>query len=586
MSDKEARQKGLESFQTLTISREVDEAPRARTALAAPAKGGWRRRFCGLGAMAALGMLLLLVSVSVGLGASWWRQGTVWKEFNRDQKLMYLQGYSAGFLAGAQQAFKNPDGLKDFYKSLAKTSFRQGEVLISQYLKNNPQKMSEPLGTLIFEAYTEAVRGASKAPERVIAAKSAPKPPEPPVAKDIPKAPEKVPPAQAVPKAPEKAPVPQQVSKDFAESKLGATGQSQLPKSSEKIKEVPKSGVQTKTAVKPLATSAYTPPRESDERKALFRSLSEYMDPSRILRLSFVVKYLKVNNGWAWVLALPQSRDGEIQYRPVYALLRHEGGLWKVVAHTRVEKNTPDFLLSTGYLEKLTKRFPEAPSDIFPPHGDTAAKSAPKPSEPPVAKSIPKAPEKVPAAQAVPKTPEKAPAAQAVPKAPEKAPAAQQVSKSFEEIQLGAAGQSQLPKSSEKIKEATKSGAQTKTAVKPLTTSAYTPPRDSDERKALFLSLSEHMDPSRILRLSFVVKSLKVNNGWAWVLAVPQSRDGEIQYRPVYALLHHKGGFWKVEAYTRMEKNTPDFLFSTGYLEKLTKRFPEAPADIFPRKGD
>ena len=194
MLDKDTMPKRVESGPTITISREGYEAPNSRMGtLAVPARRGWRRRLCGLGAMAGMLILLLLVGANLGISADWWRQGTVWKEFNRGQKLMYLQGYSAGFLAGAQQAFKNPDGLKDFYKSLAQTSFRQGEVIISQYLKNNPHKMNEPLGNLIFEAYNEAAKGPSKAPERVIAAKSAPKPPETPVAKDVPKVPEKGP---------------------------------------------------------------------------------------------------------------------------------------------------------------------------------------------------------------------------------------------------------------------------------------------------------------------------------------------------------------------------------------------------------
>ena len=202
---KDTMPKRVESGPAITISREGYEAPNSRMGtLAVPARRGWRRRFCGLGAIAGMLILWLLVGANLGISADWWRQGTVWKEFNREQKLMYLKGYSAGFLAGAQQVFKDPDGLKDFYKSLAQTSFRQGEVIISQYLKNNPHKLNEPLGNVIFEAYNEAAKGASKAPERVIAAKSAPKPPETPVAKDVPKAPEEAPAAKDVPKAPEK----------------------------------------------------------------------------------------------------------------------------------------------------------------------------------------------------------------------------------------------------------------------------------------------------------------------------------------------------------------------------------------------
>ena len=355
MLDKEAVPKCLESGPTRTISREGYETPISRMGtLAALVRRGWRRRLCGLGAMAAMLMLWLLVGANLGISADWWRQGTVWKEFSHEQKLMYLKGYSAGFLAGAQQAFKDPEGLNNFYKSLAKITFRQGESIIDRYLKNNPHKLGEPLGDLIFAAYSEAAKGASKAPEQHLAAKSAAKPSE-------------IPAAQEVSKAPEKVPAPKKVPKKLEAIELGAAGQSQLPKPSGEIKEAEKAEVQTKTAVKgrvnPLpSTPAYTPPRESPERLALFVSLAQYMDPSKILRLSYVVKYLKVNNGWAWVLAAPQSKDGEIQYTPVYALLHLEDGAWKVKAYTRTEKGKPDFLSATGYLKKLKKRFPEAPS--------------------------------------------------------------------------------------------------------------------------------------------------------------------------------------------------------------------------------
>jgi hypothetical protein len=363
MLDREAAPKCLESGPTGTISREGYETPISRMGtLAALVKRGWRRRFCDLGAMAAMLILLLLVSANLAMSADWWRQGTVWKEFSHEQKLMYLKGYSAGFLAGAQQAFKDPEGLNNFYKSLAKITFRQGESIIDHYLENNPHKLGEPLGDLIFAAYIEAAKGASKAPEQQLVAKSAAKPSE-------------IPAAQEVSKAPEKVPAPQEVPNNFEEINLGASGPSQLPKPSGVIKEAKKAEVQTETAVKgrvnpPLSTPAYTPPRESPERLALFVSLAQYMDPSKILRLSYVVQYLKVNNGWAWVLAAPQSKDGEIQYSPVYALLHLEDGAWKVKAYTRTEKGSPDFLISTGFLEEVKKRFPEAPPNIFQPEGD------------------------------------------------------------------------------------------------------------------------------------------------------------------------------------------------------------------------
>jgi len=110
-------------------------------------------------------------------------------------------------------------------------------------------------------------------------------------------------------------------------------------------------------------------PKVDSERKAILNSLRGI---HRELDLIFVVKYLKVNNGWAWIETNPRTLDGMGQFEPIDALLHKEKGKW-VIKHTKPccgewedDPKWKDIKDMEGYFKKLKGMFPEAPQDLFP----------------------------------------------------------------------------------------------------------------------------------------------------------------------------------------------------------------------------
>jgi hypothetical protein len=114
----------------------------------------------------------------------------------------------------------------------------------------------------------------------------------------------------------------------------------------------------------PLALTiqeAYTPPAGSAERKAIadaYRVKWKQGGGNTITDVVFVITYLKVHNGWAWLDVKPQSSDGSQQYEPEQGLLRKKGGKWRVVERTAGYDD--------GYFQKLKKKYPSVPAGIFP----------------------------------------------------------------------------------------------------------------------------------------------------------------------------------------------------------------------------
>lgn len=111
---------------------------------------------------------------------------------------------------------------------------------------------------------------------------------------------------------------------------------------------------------------AYTPTRGSEERKAILDALRKELSPLHSNRVLFVVNYLKVCDGWAWVYAQPQSADGENHYEDALALLHIVEDSWLVVEIPCTEEDNPDCICSDRYYEGLLKRYPEIPEKIFP----------------------------------------------------------------------------------------------------------------------------------------------------------------------------------------------------------------------------
>src|SRR5947208_347655 len=62
--------------------------------------------------------------------------------------------------------------------------------------------------------------------------------------------------------------------------------------------------------------AAYAPKPGSPERKAIVDAMRAKGDiPDRV----FVTRYLMVQDGWAWIVADPKSRDGKNSYEPEVA---------------------------------------------------------------------------------------------------------------------------------------------------------------------------------------------------------------------------------------------------------------------------
>jgi hypothetical protein len=103
----------------------------------------------------------------------------------------------------------------------------------------------------------------------------------------------------------------------------------------------------------------YTPKAGSQERKAIFDAMRVLGDDHDRV---FAVRYLKVQNGWAWMLVDPQSPDGKSHYESESALLRKDHARWKVLDQPCGEADCDD----KKEMARIKAAFPQAPAGIFP----------------------------------------------------------------------------------------------------------------------------------------------------------------------------------------------------------------------------
>lgn len=111
----------------------------------------------------------------------------------------------------------------------------------------------------------------------------------------------------------------------------------------------------------------YTPAPGTTERKAILDAMrAKHPDLGDIV---YVVSYLKVNKGWAWLNAAAQSRDGRNHYEGEQALLHKIHGRWKVVEMRPGGEecaSDPSCANNHKYFKKLKTRHPTVPMNIFP----------------------------------------------------------------------------------------------------------------------------------------------------------------------------------------------------------------------------
>jgi len=111
-----------------------------------------------------------------------------------------------------------------------------------------------------------------------------------------------------------------------------------------------------------LTAAGDTPPAGSAERTAILQATHEAFDTPELKNVVFVVPYLKVDNGWAWIQINPQSADGTQHYESQSGLLQKRATKWTFLEWMPSEEGT-DFEKS---FKDLRAKYPSAPADIFP----------------------------------------------------------------------------------------------------------------------------------------------------------------------------------------------------------------------------
>lgn len=96
------------------------------------------------------------------------------------------------------------------------------------------------------------------------------------------------------------------------------------------------------------------------ERRSILDALRKTGDvPDRV----FVIRSMKVQNGWAWVVVDPESRDRLSRYETESALLRGAAETWTVVDRPCEE----DGCDPRREVERIKAAHPDVPASILPP---------------------------------------------------------------------------------------------------------------------------------------------------------------------------------------------------------------------------
>jgi hypothetical protein len=101
------------------------------------------------------------------------------------------------------------------------------------------------------------------------------------------------------------------------------------------------------------------PPPGSAQRKAILDALRARGDLHNRI---FIVRYLKVQKGWAWVSADSQSPDGKNHYETESALLQKAGPGWRVVDEPCTDEGCDD----KAEMARIRAANRNAPATIFP----------------------------------------------------------------------------------------------------------------------------------------------------------------------------------------------------------------------------
>ncbi|MFC1884282.1 hypothetical protein ACFL2O_05900 [Thermodesulfobacteriota bacterium] len=120
------------------------------------------------------------------------------------------------------------------------------------------------------------------------------------------------------------------------------------------------------SAAEKANSEAYSPKRGSAERKAILDVLRGWVKQHHYMDVIFVVRHLKIKDGYAWVTAMPRSEDGASMYEDISALLKKNKDHWEIAEIPCAEEDNPDCIGAPNYFDSLKQRFPGMPEDILP----------------------------------------------------------------------------------------------------------------------------------------------------------------------------------------------------------------------------
>lgn len=112
--------------------------------------------------------------------------------------------------------------------------------------------------------------------------------------------------------------------------------------------------------------SDHRPVSADPQQKAVLDALRKEMKHAWNLDVIFVVEYLKIYQGWAWIHAWPQSADSKNKYEDMFGLFQLRGSAWEAAEIPCTEVDNPNCIDSPDFFSHLKTRFPQMPVQILP----------------------------------------------------------------------------------------------------------------------------------------------------------------------------------------------------------------------------
>jgi hypothetical protein len=118
------------------------------------------------------------------------------------------------------------------------------------------------------------------------------------------------------------------------------------------------------------ADETHAPGSGDPQRTAILDTLHHAYTTGSGPNVKFLVKYLKVHNGWAWIKVVPLDPKGNAEGDEWPSLLQDHNGRWVVIDLIAAAQNFNEADgpadPSAGYVRALQKKYPSLPADIVP----------------------------------------------------------------------------------------------------------------------------------------------------------------------------------------------------------------------------